>query len=299
MFCICVSDVLHIGSSLPQNITKPGMQMLAIPPSSAGVGASSSCSVGTFHGKLAALSQYDRSIFSDMSLHDGILTTKWVEKEDNVRVEVGGSAVVETPEDKEKGEEMPVAEEKEDLVDDWARQYQESLNRKQLQESGGGVAKEEGGEGGGTEAIEEEEAEEYFEENYDYERDDEALQEGEGEEEEDSDEYMHEYKGHTDLYNSSFVSGSLLPPAPLSTNGLQVGSISAGEVQLQTLQQELETAGVVVEYKLGRAGAGAMLLCAGQVIIRKTNANDFVLEGPPCNAFNVAKRAVYKRFSFL
>ena len=35
------------------------------------------------------------------------------------------------------------------------------------------------------------------------------------------------------------------------------------------------------------------------MIIRKTNENDFLLEGPPCTALNVAKRAVYKRFCFL
>jgi hypothetical protein len=39
--------------------------------------------------------------------------------------------------------------------------------------------------------------------------------------------------------------------------------------------------------------------CSLQVIIRKMNENNFIVEGPPCKALYVAKRVVYKRFSFL
>ena len=82
-------------------------------------------------------------------------------------------------------------------------------------------------------------------------------------------ERMLEYAGNSDLYESSFLSGRLMPPPSPSSrmhaSGLRVGPVSAGEVQLQALQQELEAQGVAVEYKLGMAGAGAMLLCGGQV----------------------------------
>ena len=130
----------------------------------------------------------------------------------------------------------------------------------------------EAGEGGGEEA------------HYDYE--DNALDyQGEGDDPGDNDnDYdgmgtSEGYTGHSNLYASSFLTGGLLSSseqisprdghdgkdAARRVLGLRLGSVSTGEVQLQTLQQELETEGVVVEYKLGLAGSGGMLVCGGQV----------------------------------
>jgi hypothetical protein len=78
---------------------------------------------------------------------------------------------------------------------------------------------------------------------------------------------------------------------------VRIGAISVGEVLLKTLQAELEKSSVSVEYKL--IPGGAILLCAGQVIVRKENENDFVVEGPPCQAYFQIKNAIYRQFAFL
>ena len=240
--------------------------MLAIPPSSSSTGASSACSVGTFVGTLAALTQYDRSIFSDMSLHDGILTTKWVEKQ---QLEDGGGGEdqaesrtqTQTEIEIEKEAVEEEVREEADLVDDWARQYQESLSRSKQGQQEGSEEVEAGAGVDETVPAEDNNEDEYYEDTYDDYDHDEILIDEEGIDE------LHtpEYTGNSDLYATSFLSGGLGPPDSLLANGLRVGSVSAGEVQLQTLQQELEAEGVAVEYKLGLAGAGAMLLCGGQV----------------------------------
>jgi hypothetical protein len=254
---------MHAGSRLPKN-PGPGMQMLAIPPSSSGVGASSSCSIGTFSGNLAALTQYDRSIFSDMSLHDGIITTKWIENEqkldESVNVVVESEKLLEESTHEAPGQVAIDEAETGGSVDDWARQYQESLNRnKQLE--GDEVSNNDEITGDeivdNTNATEEDDEDAFFAEEYDYEDD---VGYGDHDEDEETG-----YRGNSDLYDSSFMSGDLLSKESSRAGGLRVGSISAGEVQLQTLQQELETEGITVEYKLGQAGAGAMLLCGGQV----------------------------------
>lgn len=77
----------------------------------------------------------------------------------------------------------------------------------------------------------------------------------------------------------------------------KIGAVSVGEVLLKTLQFELEKLGVSVEYKL--IPGGAILLCAGQVIVRKENENDFVVEGPPCQAYFQIKNAIYRQFAFI
>lgn len=79
--------------------------------------------------------------------------------------------------------------------------------------------------------------------------------------------------------------------------GVKIGAVSVGEVLLKTLQNELEKSGVSVEYKL--IPGGAILLCAGQVIVRKENENDFVVEGPPCQAYFQIKNAIYHQFAFI
>jgi hypothetical protein len=83
----------------------------------------------------------------------------------------------------------------------------------------------------------------------------------------------------------------------VQTEGVKVGALSVGEVLLKTLQTELEKSGVSVEYKL--IPGGAILLCAGQVIVRKENENDFIVEGPPCHAYFQTKNAIYRQFAFL
>lgn len=103
---------------------------------------------------------------------------------------------------------------------------------------------------------------------------------------------------------SSVLTNTLLPSSSSSSCssphcdlGVKVGAISVGEVLLKTLQTELEKSGVSVEYKL--IPGGAILLCAGQVIVRKENENDFVVEGPPCQAYFQIKHAIYRQFAFL
>ena len=95
----------------------------------------------------------------------------------------------------------------------------------------------------------------------------------------------------------------LTKPIPQLTNSIEdgkickIGAVSVGEVLLKTLQFELEKLGVSVEYKL--IAGGAILLCAGQVIVRKENENDFVVEGPPCQAYFQIKNAIYRQFAFI
>lgn len=83
----------------------------------------------------------------------------------------------------------------------------------------------------------------------------------------------------------------------IQEGAVKIGAISVGEVLLKTLQAELEKSSVSVEYKL--IPGGAILLCAGQVIVRKENENDFVVEGPPCQAYFQIKNAIYRQFAFL
>jgi hypothetical protein len=83
----------------------------------------------------------------------------------------------------------------------------------------------------------------------------------------------------------------------IQEGAVRIGAISVGEVLLKTLQAELEKSSVSVEYKL--IPGGAILLCAGQVIVRKENENDFVVEGPPCQAYFQIKNAIYRQFAFI
>lgn len=78
-----------------------------------------------------------------------------------------------------------------------------------------------------------------------------------------------------------------------------LGVVSVGEVTFQSLKKLVEQAtGTIVEFRLGTEGG--MLICGGgQVIIRKHNSTDFIIEGPPIPAFYEARRAVYDRFAFV
>lgn len=76
-----------------------------------------------------------------------------------------------------------------------------------------------------------------------------------------------------------------------------IGVVSVGEVNLNSLRQLIEASGSMVEYRLG--SSGGMLICGEQVIIRKENNNDFVIEGPPVPAFYHARKALYQQFAFI
>lgn len=78
-------------------------------------------------------------------------------------------------------------------------------------------------------------------------------------------------------------------------DGLGMGTISVGEVQLKTLKEALESAGMSVEYRLGTSGS--MLVCANQVVIRKDGENDFVIEGPANIAYYEARKILYAQFA--
>jgi hypothetical protein len=77
-----------------------------------------------------------------------------------------------------------------------------------------------------------------------------------------------------------------------------VGVVSMGEVTLSSLRQLIEASGVSVEFRVD--SEGAVLICGGQVMIRKSNASsDFTLEGPPVPAFYEARKALYQQFAFV
>jgi hypothetical protein len=42
-----------------------------------------------------------------------------------------------------------------------------------------------------------------------------------------------------------------------------------------------------------------MLVLAGQVIVRKENENDFIVEGPPVAAYYQVRKALYQQFSYI
>jgi Cleavage and polyadenylation factor 2 C-terminal len=52
-----------------------------------------------------------------------------------------------------------------------------------------------------------------------------------------------------------------------------------------------------VEFRL--TSAGGVLVCGGQVIIRKEGDNDFVIEGPPTQAYFEARKALYQQYAFV
>lgn len=91
---------------------------------------------------------------------------------------------------------------------------------------------------------------------------------------------------------------SALLSAPLDLVQPAIGMISAGEVSLNALKTALEKSGLAVESfaAVSSGSVRAYLVCEQQVIIRKDNENDFVLEGPPVPAFWQARKILYKQF---
>jgi hypothetical protein len=73
-----------------------------------------------------------------------------------------------------------------------------------------------------------------------------------------------------------------------------IGMISVGEVTfdriIKTMKKQYNTP---VEFKDG------MLILAGQVIVKKENENDFIVEGPPVTAYYQVRKVLYQQFSYI
>lgn len=76
-----------------------------------------------------------------------------------------------------------------------------------------------------------------------------------------------------------------------------IGAISVGEVTLNSLKNTIEQYGIVVDFKIG--AAGGMLICGSQVIVRRDDINDFIIEGPPTPVYYVVRKALYQQFAFI
>lgn len=77
-----------------------------------------------------------------------------------------------------------------------------------------------------------------------------------------------------------------------------IGVVSVGEVQLNSLRLLIEAVGISVEVR-NDVSKGAILICDDQVMIRKVNLNDYVIEGPPVPAYYEARRVLYQQFAFV
>ena len=129
------------------------------------------------------------------------------------------------------------------------------------------------------------------------------LMQVEGEEQEEEDEEKEgvgkvEGKDALERLASIDAEQGLEEEAPLETeNSLSVGVVSVGEVLLNNLKQAIELTGVPVEFRL--TDKGGVLVCGGQVLIRKDGDNDFVVEGPPSQAYWEARKALYQQYAFV
>ncbi len=99
-------------------------------------------------------------------------------------------------------------------------------------------------------------------------------------------------EGGIDNETDGEVFHSSAAPQGLKIQDETVGAISMGEVAFTTLRQQLEAAGIET------VPNGAVLICAGQVLIRKEK-NNFSIEGPPIPAFFEARKALYQQFVFI
>lgn len=85
----------------------------------------------------------------------------------------------------------------------------------------------------------------------------------------------------------------------LDLGELRADLVSVGEVMINTLKQKIEQRGISVVFQLGTTGAGSLLVCAQQVIVRKESGNNFVIEGPPVPAYWEVRKALYEHFAFV
>jgi hypothetical protein len=67
---------------------------------------------------------------------------------------------------------------------------------------------------------------------------------------------------------------------------------------LSSLKQKREQRGMQVEFRLG-VGSGGVLICGQQVMVRKENDNDFIVEGPPVPAYFQVRKVLYEHFAFV
>jgi cleavage and polyadenylation specificity factor subunit 2 len=137
------------------------------------------------------------------------------------------------------------------------------------------------------EEVDEEEEEEIVEKD--------GVMEDEDENNDDEDEDTHLLRTDKD-YKSEQVDD--IEDFDTSCLSSTVGLISVGEVNLNRLKHLIEQrgTGITVEYRLG--ANGGMLVLGGQVLIRKENDNDFIVEGPPVPAFFEARKVLYQQFTY-
>ena len=79
-------------------------------------------------------------------------------------------------------------------------------------------------------------------------------------------------------------------------------TLSVGEVGLNSLKSAIIDAGIKVESITTTSKDGevsTILVCDKQVIIRKENDNDFMIEGPPVPAYWKTRTILYSHFAFL
>lgn len=87
-------------------------------------------------------------------------------------------------------------------------------------------------------------------------------------------------------------------PLPIIAEMSNIGAISHGEIMFTHLKQLMEQhTNQSVEFRLSKSGG--MLILGNQVIIRKTNETDFVIEGPPIPLYYTARKILYQQLVFI
>ena len=82
-------------------------------------------------------------------------------------------------------------------------------------------------------------------------------------------------------------------------DGLSVGVVSVGEVLLNNLKQSIEAQGTGLPVEFNLTERGAVLVCGAQVVIRKDQGNDIILEGPVTETYLRARRALYQQYAMV
>lgn len=100
------------------------------------------------------------------------------------------------------------------------------------------------------------------------------------------------------LQSNSNVNNNIIIDEKLDIEDPLIGVVSLGEVTLNSLRHLIVNNGINVEFRIDSM-KGAILVCDDQVIIRKENTSDFIIEGPPIPAFYEARKALYQQFAFV